>query len=189
MKKLHWLGLLAWMVAIPAMAQGLDGRIVFVNLDKVFSEFHKTKSADTQLRQVAQEFADERSAMVEEFETMNERFNTVRERAQDIALSEDVRAEKRNEAENLLIDIREFEQRVQEFDQSRRRQIEEQGRRIRERLVAEIQEEIRKYARSQGVSAVLDSSGQSLNAVENVIFVETRFDITDAILEILNRGR
>lgn len=178
-----------WIVSVPVHGQALDGRIVFVNLDEVFNEFYKTKLADAQLKEQAEEFSEERGKLVEEYEGLNERFTAAREAAQDVALSEDARNRQRNEAEELLIEIRDFEARIQRFDTTRRQQLEEQGRRMRTRIVSEIQEEIRRYARSQGFHAVIDSSGQSLNAVEMVLYVDSRIDITAAILDILNKGR
>jgi len=183
--------LLFALIAAPSLvhAQTQDSRMVFIDLDRVFNEFYKTKLADAQLKEQADEYNEERRKMVEEYEAMNERFTEAREQAQDIALSEEVRNRKRTEAEELLIDIRDFESRIQRFDQTRRKQLEDQGRRMRTRIVAEIQEEIRTYARNQGYLAVMDSSGQSLNAVELFLYVDGRLDISDAVLEILNKGR
>jgi outer membrane protein len=175
--------------ATMAQAQFADGRIVFVDLDRVFSEFYKTKLADQQLQDMATEFNDERAALVEEYEALNETFNAAREQSQDTALSEEARNRSRSEAEELLIEIRDFESRIQRFDQSRRKQLDEQGRRMRGRIVEEIQDEIERYARTQGYQAVIDSSGQSANAVSLVLYADSRVDISDAMLEILNKGR
>ena len=190
MKIIQW-GLIVTVLCMASLlpAQAQDTRIVFIDLDRVFNEFYKTKLADAQLKEQADEFNEERRRMVGEYEAMNDRFTVAREEAQDTALSEEVRNRKRNEAEELLIEIRDFESRIQRFDQTRRKQLEDQGRRMRTRIVSEIQDEIRKYARNQGFQAVVDSSGQSLNAVELILYVDNRIDISDAMIEILNKGR
>jgi outer membrane protein len=180
-----WLAL-----AVGAQAQLVgDMRIAFIDLDRVFNEFYKTKLADAQLQEMAEEFNADRRKLIEEYEEMNERFNNAREAAQDTALSEDARNRNRNEAEELLIEIRDFESRIQRFDQSRRKQLEDQGRRMRTRIVGEIREEIQTYSRTQGFLAVIDASGQTANAVETVLYVDNRVDISDAMLNILNKGR
>ena len=163
--------------------------MVFINLDRAFNEFYKTKQADTQLKEQAEEFNEERRKLVEEYEAMNTKFTASRDDAQNTAFSEEVRNTKRNEAEELLIDMREFETRIQRFDQSRRKQLEDQGRRMRSRIVDEIKDVVKTYARAQGYMAVIDSSGQSMNAVEIILYVDTRIEITDAVLELLNKGR
>ncbi len=175
------------MMALGAQAQ--DQRIVFIDLDSVFNEFYKTKLADAQLKEQAEEFNEERRKLVEEFEALQAKFTEAREEAQNTALSEEVRNRKRNEAEELLIDIREFESRMQRFDTSRRKQLEDQGRRMRTRIVTEIQDVISNYARNQGFTAVIDSSGQSLNAVEIVLYVDPRVDISAAVIDLLNKGQ
>ena len=179
---------LALVVGAQAQLVG-DMRIAFIDLDRVFNEFYKTKLADAQLQEMAEEFNADRRKLIEEYEEMNERFNNAREAAQDTALSEDARNRNRNEAEELLIEIRDFESRIQRFDQSRRKQLEDQGRRMRTRIVGEIREEIQTYSRTQGFLAVIDASGQTANAVETVLYVDNRVDISDAMLNILNKGR
>ena len=53
----------------------------------------------------------------------------------------------------------------------------------------EIREELSKYARNQGFAAVHDSSGQSLNGVDVVLYHdESNVDITNVMIEILNKN-
>lgn len=192
MNRSRWLvcsvTLLIAAACLPAEAQQ-ERRIVFVDLDQVFSEFYKTKLADTQLQEQASDFSEERKTLVTEYEELNERFDAAREAAQDVALSEEARNQKRNEAEELLIEIRDFESRIERFDRTRRGQLEDQGRRMRTRIVEEIREELTRYAETQGYHAVVDSSGRSLNDVALVLYVDQRIDITEAVIELLNKGR
>jgi len=60
---------------------------------------------------------------------------------------------------------------------------------MRKRIVDEILETIQIYARNQMFTAVLDSAGQSLNGVQNVLFTESRADITSDIVGVLNKGQ
>ena len=191
MKILQW-ALLAGVFAaatVTSQAQTQDRRVVFVNLDRVFTEFYKTQLADAHLKEQAEEYNRERRVLVEEYETLTESFNAAREAAQDTALSETVRSQKRSESEELMVQIRGLETRVERFDQTRRQQLEDQGRRMRERLVEEIQEQIRRYALDEGFHAVIDSSGQSINAIAMVLYLDRRVDITDTVIELLNVER
>ena len=181
------LTILALMLCHAAVAQ--DQRVVFLDLDRVFNDYHKTKLADQQLKDQAEEFNDERKQLVEEYEELEETFNTVRAEAQNMALSEEVRNEKRDEAEERLIELRKKERNVRRFEENRRKQLEEQQRRMRKRIVKEIREVIETYARENSYSAVLDLSGQSLNGVETVIYADLKMDITDDIIEHLNKGQ
>jgi len=184
------LTLVMLLMSAHAHAQGLDSnRIVFVNLDKVFNEYFKTKLADEQLKNQADEFNQERKRMIESYEAMQKSFNDLREESSNPALSEDARNKLRNQAEERLLEIRDQEQKIRNFDNSRRKQLEEQGRRMRKRIVDEIREKLDIYARNKDYHAVIDVSGQSLNGVEIVLFTHQRADITASVIQMLNADK
>ncbi|MBP7829942.1 MAG: OmpH family outer membrane protein [Kiritimatiellae bacterium] len=186
MRRLAAIGLaLGWGLNLAARAE--TPPIVFVNMERAFSEFYKTKLADEQLKKQAEEFNEERKKLTTEFEKLQEQFNALRDEAQNTALSEDARAAKRNAAEEKLIETRDMETRIRRFDEARQKQLDDQTRRMRKRIVEEIQQTIQTYARTQGLSTVIDSSGQSFNGVEMVLYQDVRSDITDIILEQLNK--
>lgn len=176
-----------WVGLLPAFAA--EQPIVFINLDRAFNEFYKTKLADTQLKQQADEFNGERKTLVDDYEKLQKDFEAIRDEAQNTALSDDVRAEKRNLAEEKLVEVRDYESRIRRFDDSRRKQLDDQSRRMRKRIVEEIQQIVKTYAQTQGYQAVIDSSGQSLNGVEMILYTDPKIDITDTILEQLNKGK
>jgi outer membrane protein len=163
--------------------------VVFINLDRAFNEFYKTKLADTQLKQQADEFNDERKSLVADYEKLQKEFGLIRDEAQNTALSDDVRTEKRNLAEEKLVEVRDYESRIRRFDDSRRKQLDDQSRRMRKRIVEEIQQIVKDYAQTQGYQAVIDSSGQSLNGVEIILYTDPKIDITDTVLGLLNKGK
>lgn len=177
------------MVMAASMVMGAELRIGVINLDRAFNEYHKTKLADAQLRQQADEFNEERKKLVAEYEKLQEEFTKLRDEAQNIALSEVVRSAKREQAEDKLIELRDFESRIRRFDESRRKQLDDQGRRMRKRIVDEILQTANNFAKVRGYNLVLDSSAQSLNGVEVVIFSDPKLDLTDDILGELNKGK
>jgi len=172
--------------AVSVRAQ--DGKVGFVDLDKVFNDFYKTKLADAQLKDQADQFTSDRKQIVERLKKLREEFNATREAAQNTALSEEVRNQKRDEAEEKLVALREEESKLRQFDEQRRKQLDDQGRRMRNRIVQEIRSTISDYAREKGFSAVLDSSGESMNGVALVLYMDDAVDITGEILQILNKG-
>ena len=175
------------MSLLPSFAA--EQSVVFINLDRAFTEFYKTKLADTQLKEQADEFNGERKSLVDEYEKLQKEFGTIRDEAQNTALSDDVRAEKRGLAEEKLVELRDYESRIRRFDDSRRKQLDDQSRRMRKRIVEEIQLAVKEYAQTQGYQSVIDSSGQSLNGVEMILYTDPKIDITDTILGMLNKGK
>lgn len=184
---------MAWLaagwLAVAGMAQGQEVKFAFVDLDKAFNEFYKTKLADAQLKTQAEEFKTERKKLVDDFKKLQEGFDKLREEAQNTALNEDVRSAKKAEAEEKLVEIREQESKIRRFDESRQKQLDEQSRRMRNRLVEEIQEVVRAYARKDNVLAVIDSSANSLNGVPLVVYSDPKRDITAAVIDELNKGK
>ncbi len=177
-------GALCFAQAAFAVEEG----IVTVDMDKLFNKYFKTGLADSQLKEQADEFNEERRDLVEKYDTMQADFQKLREEAQNTALSEDVRNKKRDEAEDLLLTVREQEQKIRRMEQQRRKQLEEQQQRMRKRIVDEINETITAYAKEQNYLAVIDSSGQSLNGVSVVIYASGKLDITEEVLKLLNKS-
>jgi outer membrane protein len=177
------------LAALGRSARGEVSRIAFVDLDKTFSEYYKTKVADAQLKEQAEGFKGERKSLVEAFQKLQEQFDALREEAQNKALNDDVRSEKRNAAEEKLVEIREQESKIRRFDESRQKQLDEQSRRMRNRLVDEIKEVVKNYASAQKLLAVVDASGNSLNGVSLVVYTDPQNDITQTIIDLLNKGK
>ena len=188
-RRMFWLHAAGLFCAATLVGRAADQKMVFINLDRAFNEFHKTKLADAQLKEQAEEFNEERRKLIADFEKLQEEFNALRDAAQDTALSEAVKTTKRDEAEDKLVELREFENRIRRFDEARRKQLDDQSRRMRKRIVDEILQTAQNYARVQGYQAVLDSSAQSMNGVEVVVYLDTRLDITDQVLDQLNKGQ
>jgi len=176
----------AVMMAAPALRAA--DQMVFVNLNRVFEEYHKTEMANKQLKAQADEFSAERSGKIKEFEELQAAFDAARDDSQNPALSAEARDAKRDEAEEKLIEIRRKEKEIRKYEETRKKQLMDTERRVRNRIVGEIRDAIKAYAIEQAYSAVIDSSGQSLNAVESIVYHDPRLEITDQILEILNKG-
>lgn len=170
-------------------SQAAEANVVYVNLNKVFDEFYKTKLADAQLKEQADQYKDERTKMVDDFKKLQDDFKTMRDEAQNTALSEEARNSRRSQAEEKLVELRETENKIRRFEESRRRQLDEQTRRVRTKLVDEIKETLTKYAQEKGYTAVLDASGENLNGVSAVLYFDPKLEITDLLINLLNKGK
>ncbi len=183
-------GCVLWGAAGLARAQASSGpSVVYVDLDKVFEEFYKTKLADGQLKEQADQYREERTKMVDDFKQLQDDFKAARDEAQDTALSEEARNARRSAAEEKLVELRETENKIRRFEESRRRQLDEQTRRVRSKLVDEIKETVTKLARERGYTSVMDASGENLNGVPTVLYYEPKADITVELITLLNKGK
>ena len=174
--------------AAAAGAQDVRATVVAVNMDKVFNEYYKTKQADAQLKAQAKEFEDERKKLMDEMDRLDKEFNSLREDSLNSALSEEVRAAKRSLAEEKLMAKREQESKIRRFMELRQKQLDDQGRRMRRSIVDELRGVVKEFARERGIMLVVDSSGNSLNGVETVLFADPRVDVTDQIIQTANKA-
>lgn len=170
----------------PASAQDAAPAIMFVNLDSVFTNYYKTKDAEAQLKEQADEVKAERKQLIDNLDKLKESYNNLKNQAQSPALNDDARNAKRAEAEDKLLEVRDAENKIRRLEESAQRRIDEQSRRARMQLVTEINEVVSAHAISRGYHAIIDSSGNSLNGVPTVVFYNPKYDITAEIIAVVN---
>lgn len=174
------------LVAGPICA---SGEIAFVDLQEVFKRFYKTQLAQDQIRQQADDIKMERDEIEGEVEVMKEAIEVLRADSRDTTLSDEIRANKRDQLEEKLVALQEKENEAAEFEKLRREQMEQQNTRMTKKLFDEIHEVVIVHAKSKGYSAVIDRSAQSRIGTDNVLYVSPKVDITADVLVVLNEGR
>ena len=165
-----------------------DGKIVFVDLQKLFTEFYKTQLAQDQIRQQTDEMKLEQDIMKNEIEEIREEVEQLRADSRDPMLSAEIRSNKRVLLEEQLVAMQEQEQEMLEYEQLRKKQIEEQNTRMTKKLFDEIQDKITIYSKEKGFEAVIDRSAQSRLGIQVISYVSIASDITADVLAQLNEG-
>jgi outer membrane protein len=169
---------------VRAQAGGLS--VAFVDLDSVFTNYHKTRLAEAQLKEQADALQTERKELIQQFETLQADAQRLRAQAQNTALNEDARNARRAEAEEKLIEVRDMEAKIRRLEETAQRKIDDQSRRARRRLVEEINELVAVFAAEKGYDLILDRSGQTLNGVPVVVYFNPSMDITEALIAHVN---
>ena len=179
------------LLAAVLLAGGVSaaGEIVFVDIQEVFKNFYKTKLAQDQIRQQADDIKFEREEMEAELKGMKEEVEVLRVDSRDATLSDELRENKRNQLEEKLVDLQKNEQEMMDFEKLRMQQLEQQNTRMSRKLFDEIHEQIIIYSKEKGFSGVLDRSAQSRAGMKVVLFASPKQDITADILMALNEGR
>lgn len=162
--------------------------IVFIDLNRVFREFYKTKLADTQLQAQRVEMEDAGKVLVERFQELQTEYEKLKTEAQDVTLSEEVQAAKRDEAEEALIAMQEKELEINEFRELNIKQLQVQKDRMRQRILQEIREAVHAQAELNGYNAVVNSGARGVTSPDVVVYVDARADITQSVIDILNKG-
>lgn len=185
--------LIKWQIilAVILIAGGVmaaEQKIAFINMEKVFDEFHKTKSANVQFKARGEEIDVKRKEIVSKAKALKADFDKLNAEYKDKSFNENTRDKKKEAAEQKLDELKDVEARLMEFDKIYKKEIADQMRRMQQQIVSEIRGVIQTYAVENKIDIVLDNSGKTLNNVESVMYFDKRMDITEPILAIMNKN-
>ena len=174
---------LATACAFSAQAQG---KTATIDLRKVFDNYYKTKQADTLLKDEASDLEKERKDYIETFRKGEEEWKRLLDKSNDQAVSADERDKSKQAAEKKLLELRELEQTIKQFEASARARLSEKQRRKRDAILEEIRNLISAKSKAGGYSLVIDTAAESINNTPVVLHSSGEHDITDSILKELN---
>ena len=187
MKKIL-IAVVAMLVAV-SVARAVDREIVLVDMEKAFNEFYKAKLADAELKKRADEYSEEHKGKVEAYKKLQADIATLQEDVMNTALSEDARSEKRNDMEEKLLERSGMERDIQRLDESAKKDLSDQMRRMNRRITEEMMKVVEDYAKTRGYPVVFDSSLRGMNGTPFVLYTDGKIDITDDIINALNKGK
>jgi outer membrane protein len=169
-------------------AGGLEAqpRIAVIDLQKVFDGYWMTRQADAELKESEAEYLKSRRRLLDDYQTASEEYKRLVESANDQALAAEERARRRGEAERKVLEMREIEQSINQFDRTTRQNLEDQSLRMRSRILGRIQEVIEVQARAGNFTFVLDTAAQTVNRTPFVLYSASENNLTDAVLVELN---
>lgn len=185
-KKILAAGLMAaWMAGACGAA---ELKIATVDLDKVFTAHPKTQAAEGELKKAEEGIQEEMDKMVAEGRALEEQVAKLRDAAKNPLLTEDARMKKRNEAEEKLTELQEFQLRVRRTQETKLKQMREQVMKSRQGIVDELLATVADFAKAEGYDLVLDRSGMTMNAVPLITYSKSELDVTDQLIEKLKAG-
>lgn len=173
-------------LAVSAHAQT---KVAVVDLQKVFDGYWRTKQADTQLKERANDLEKARTGMVDDYKKANEEFKKVLDSINDPSVSNDEKDKRKQDAEKRRVDIAGIEQNIRTFDENSRKSILDQQKRMRDSVLRDIRGVVEEKAKSGGYQTVLDTAALSLNQTPVVVYtslVGSGDDLSDTVLKALN---
>jgi Skp family chaperone for outer membrane proteins len=179
-----WLPLMV-LVAITSTALA-QPKIGLIDLKKTFDSYWMTKQQNAELKESEAEYEKSRRRLLDDYQRAGDEYKKLLESANDQALSADERAKRKSDAERKVLEIREIEQSITTFDRTARQTLEDQTRRIRDRILVKIREVIDTQARSGGYTMVLDTAAVTVNQTPMILYHNGQNDLTDTVLTELN---
>jgi Skp family chaperone for outer membrane proteins len=178
-----------WLVASVTCGWCGDMKIATVDAERLLKNYHKIGQAETHMKEQLQDFSKEEEKMLAERRRMKKDFETARAESGNRVLNEEARDKRMELAENKLLELMEYENRIRETGQSRQKQFADEQRRLLRQLVADIRVVVKDYAKKNGYQLVLDASGVSVSGIEPVVYAEETTDITADIEKLLNKDQ
>ena len=163
-------------------------KIAVIDMQKAFEEYEKTKTIEIKLNQQMEVFREYSNQLQQQYQNLRKQYESARDDSQNIAFSGAERENKRLKAQQLYESLKLKEQEMTSYTEGRKDQIREMYAKLRGEVVDEIRKAVHNKAVLEGYTIVLDKSGESLNDVGFVIYFQPNLDITESIIQDLNRG-
>ena len=175
-------------LTMTAGVRAAELKIAVIDMQKAFQEYEKTKTIEIKLNQQMEVFKEYSNQLNQQYQNLRKQYEAARDDSQNIAFSGAERENKRQKAQQLYESLKLKEQEMTSYTESRKTQIRDMYTKLRGEVVEEIRKAVHNKAVLEGYTIVLDQSGESLNDVGFVIYVQPGLDITDSIIQDLNRG-
>jgi len=169
-------------LASPALAQP---KIAVIDLRKVFDKYYKTQAANTILQEEVAKIQKEGKAHLEAHQRAVDEYKKALDDANNQAVSADERDKRKQAAETKLLEIKELEQIVQQYERTAQGQITEQRRQAHEKIMNDIRTIASNKAKELGYTLVLNSDADSAQT-PIVVYTSGTDDITTTVLTQLN---
>jgi outer membrane protein len=180
--------ILALTLALPiaGFAQGTL-KIGTVNMQRAFKEYNKTRDADAKINDAKTAATKEYNDRAEAYKKVLGEIDALNKQLDAPALSADAKTQKAKERDDKIANIKNMEREMNEFRQTRERQLQEQAMRMREGLVKEITDVVMEKVKANNLDLVFDNSGMSLNGVPVLMYSHDNIDFTSDIIAVLNK--
>lgn len=179
------LALLIGCFASLAHAQSVS--IATVNMERLYRDYYKTREAEEKIQSSVEKAQEQSNELIQEGQDLVAEYRAILERAENPALTEEAKAAARNEAAAKLEEIQTKEREVQQFQVNTQRQLQQRRRTHRDLMLDEIRAVVSQLARARKATLVFDTSGANAVGVPAVLYADSSWDMTDAVLKEINK--
>lgn len=162
-------------------------KIGTLDMNAVFTQYHRTKDAETKLndaRTAAKKELDERLETLKKAMDEINKFNADLEKPE---LSKDAKEKASKTRDEKVAEARNLDREITEFRGTRERQLQEQFVRMRKDIIDDIMKIVENQVKNAGYDLVFDRSGMSMGQVPVVVYSRSDLDFSKTIVDALNK--
>jgi outer membrane protein len=171
---------------LAAFGQGVV-KIGTVDMQRAFKEYNKTKEAELKINDAKNAAKKEYDDRAEAYKKALDDINNLNKQLESPALSADKKTQTAKERDDKIANIKNMEREINDFRQTRERQLQEQLMRVREGIVKEITEVVMDKVKTNHLDLVFDKSGMSINGVPVLMYAPDNVDFTNDVIAVLNK--
>jgi outer membrane protein len=175
-------------LALPStgFAQGTL-KVGTVDMNRAFKEYNKTKDSEKKINEAKDAAKKEYDDRAENYKKALDEINKLNQQLDSPALSADKKTSMAKDRDDKIGNIKNMEREINEFRQTRERQLQEQAMRMREGIIKEITDIMMERVKANGYDLVFDKSGPSMNGVPVVMYSKDNADFTTDVITALNK--
>lgn len=180
--------LLAVFSAAIALRAAEPQKVAVVDMEKAFNNYYKTKIIQSFLEEQQNVYRTHLATMNRALEKLQMDYKVLLDAAQNLTLKESERQEKAKLAATKMVEVKQAETDIQQYFTEKARQFQQLEESKRKEVTDEIIAEVQRRSVIENADIVLDISGRTTSNISSVIYFKPNLDITDKVLEELNRG-
>jgi outer membrane protein len=163
-------------------------KIATVDLGYAFTNYFKTKLAQASIQDRAAQFDKDDKSMKDDFTKASDEYKQLLEQANDQAISGDERDRRKQAAADKLKQLEERRTAITQYENQAQATLNEQRQRMREKILADIQDVVNAKAKAGGYALVIDKSAQAASLTSVLVYSVPEIDLTADVLKQLNAG-
>ena len=163
-------------------------KIAVVDTQKVLKEYEKTKMLEIKLKQQNDVFGEYSDQLEAQLMSLKTEYDSALADSQNVVYSAEVREVRRLKALEVKESMARQEQELRSYNEDSIIRLREMLERMRGDIIKDIQKAAQNIAVIEGYTLVLDKSEDPLRGISFVLYAQSNLDITEKVIQNLNRG-
>jgi len=181
--------LLAATLLATGAASASAQKVGMVDMNQIFQSYYETKDAEAKINEAREAARKELEEQMETFKASVEAINKLNQEIESKALSDQAKSGKAQERDKKIAETRALEQKINEFRQTREKQLQDQMQRMRNGIVEKIIKVVQDRVKTGSYDIVFDKSGLSSNLVPIVLYSKDDMDFSKGVIDELNKTK
>jgi outer membrane protein len=158
-----------------------------VDMNKVFSEYYKTKDAQAKYAEAEKAANDDLNGRVEVLKKSMQEISQINSEIEKPELSKEARDAKQKDQQAKVAAARTLDREIADFRTAKQKSLQDQFLRMRKDIVEDIMQTVNALVKAKAYDIVFDKSGLSAGAVPVVLFSRDDLDFSQDVITALNK--